>query len=201
MPLPAYVVFVGLAAGAGQTVTDDVGVHPSVQVDRHQASVVGQAFVGLRVPAWQVAIEAGLLELPDYYCRAQVADYPSYKGIPAGSYPQSADITQQISARAGYLRLNVYGPQLWRVTPYGFAGRAWVRSHNIESGAYNGTDPAYFEIGLSKTALYVGGGLELRLAERWSARAEVGVLPAATESYWTGTRDITIGTVGVVYAF
>lgn len=199
MDLTALFVYAGIGLGAGETVAPV----PDVPATRDTTSAVAAAFVGARTR--HVGLEAGLLSLPRYRCAASVSDYPAYKLAHTGEVvdsPASAEGTQEITSRAAYVRLNVYGPELWKLTPYVFYGQAWVRSTNVEHAVY--TDPdetAHFEIGLNKRAHYYGGGVEAALSARWAVRVEAGTIPSATQSYWTGDRDVWMGTVNAVLRF
>lgn len=70
------------------------------------------------------------MKLPEYHGRVTVPDYPAYKGLPKGTYPQTAAAQQDITASAPYARINAYGPKVLGAEPYGFYGLAKVKTDN-----------------------------------------------------------------------
>lgn len=196
--------YAGAGVGGGSTqAPPQADVSEWVSGYVRDSSAVAQAFVGVRYG--YLGLEAGGLRLPTYKSRAVVSDYPAYRMASLGqevSFPQSADITQTIDSKAAYARLNVYGPEVWHLTPYGFYGVARVLSQNVEQGSYNdGAVPAYHSVNLRKDVPYYGAGIEARFNQNWGGRVEYGVLPGATDSWWTGRRDIKMVNISVVYNF
>jgi hypothetical protein len=194
MDLSALTLSIGLGLGAGSTAAP----YPSsgLSGSRDTSSVVASAFAGVR--SRHVGLEGGFLLLPTYHSDVTVPDYPAYRMANFGDLvdtPSSAATTQSITSRAGYLRLSAYGPELWRMVPYLFFGRAWVRTTNIEHAVYTGPDEtADLQITFNQTTRYMGAGLEAVLPRHWSVRIEAGYIPDAVRSYWTNHRDVRVGT-------
>ena len=142
-----------------------------------------------------------MMNLPEYHGHAKTSDYPAYKGLPAGTYPQTAEAQQDITASGRYGRVNLYGPKVLGIEPYGFYGRARVGTDNHEHAIYNGTDDADFREKLTKMAKYYGGGVNIPLSDRLKMRAEIGKIPEASDSYHTVKRDMLMGLIGLGYTF
>jgi hypothetical protein len=195
MDMLAMTISVGLGVGSGSTKAPypEFGVYGT----RDTSNPVAVGFASARTR--YIGLEGGFLMLPKYTADASVPDYPAYRLVNFGEVvttPAGVVGTQKITSRAGYLRLNLYGPELWKITPYGFLGRAWVRTHNVEHADYTGpTESADFQITLNQATRYMGAGLEMSLTPGWSIRAEGGYLPSAVRSYWTNHRDVKIGTL------
>ena len=185
----------GVGLGYGQT--KDPSETPPVNLNREVSDKSGvlQAYILARNP-W-LGVELGYLNLPKYHARAWTDDYPAYKGIPAGSYPQTADVSQDIEAGALYKRLNAYLPEILGVEPYGFYGKAKVTSKNHEHALYNNKDHADYKETLTKEAPYFGGGLNYPLSKNVNLRAEIGKIRNGTSSYHTGNRDLLFGLLGL----
>ena len=192
-------VYAGAGVGHGQTGNQPAAAAHVALTDAHADSTTWGAFVGYR---WRwLAGEGGVMRLPTYGTRAFVDSYSAYKVTAPGSYPDTADIRQDITARGLYLRLNAYAPKVGPLEPYGFLGSAWVRSNNHEYGHYNGTDAAEFRIDLSKRAWLLGAGVQFDVTKRLTVRAEAYTIPGATESYWTDRRSVVGGQVQLVVSF
>ncbi len=146
-----------------------------------------------------IGIEGGWLNLPQYHTTTHTSDYPAYKGLAAGTYPQTVDGAQDIEARAFYGRLNLYAP-LSIASPYVFLGRATVKTWNYEHPTYNGTDRVEYHETLRRTANYVGAGIEKTFGS-FALRVEYGRIPKGTKDYHTLTRDFSFWTAGITYAF
>lgn len=186
----------GAGLGYGQT-KDPNSIPPSnINQEVTDKSAVLQAYLLARNP-W-LGVELGYLNLPKYRARAWTDDYPAYKGIAASDSPvQSADTTQDISASAFYKRLNAYLPEILGVEPYGFYGKAKVKSKNHEHGIYNGKDHADYNETITKDAPYFGGGINYPVSKNVNLRAEIGKIRNGTSSYHTGNRDLLFGLLGL----
>jgi hypothetical protein len=195
MDLTALTLYVGLGLGAGNTKAP----YPTYGVfgKRDTSSVVAAGFAGVRMR--YLGIEGGLLSLPRLSADVTVPDYPAYSLVNFGNVveaPSSVAGTHEITSHARYLRMNVYGPELWKVIPYAFIGKASVHTTNVEHATYTGPDEiADFRISFNQSARYWGAGLETGLSVHWSVRAEAGFIPSAVQSYWTRERDVSMGKV------
>lgn len=158
---------------------------------------------------WQIAavarspwfgIEGGFLRLPPYHSRSHTSDYPAYRGLPAGTYPQTVDGAQEIEARARYARMNLYYPGS-QLSPYAFYGRARVTTDNYEHPVYNQTDPQFFRQHLVRNAPYFGAGLQYELSPRSFLRAEYGRIPHGTVDPHTLDRNYDLLTLGAGVRF
>lgn len=137
------------------------------------------------------AAELGVLTLPGYHADA------------TGENPHR-HATQDITGRALFARGMVIAPDAWRLQPYGFLGAAKVNGENHEVGQCAECGAGYvpdWHSSTSKVVPYYGGGLQIRVSEHWSARGELGILPKAIVSPWTGTRTYAISSISVLYTF
>lgn len=187
----------GVGLGYGQTKDPNTVPPGNINQEVSNKSGVLQAYALAR-NSW-VGAEVGFLNLPKYSARVWTDNYPAYKGIAAAdSAVQTADVTQDISARALYKRLNAYLPGILGVEPYGFYGKAKVTSKNHEHGVYNGgAEHADYRETLTKDAPYFGGGINYPIGKNMNLRAEVGKIRNGTSSYHTGNRDLTFGILGL----
>jgi hypothetical protein len=195
MELGTYALYVGLGLGAGSTTADTPKVDGVVR--RDTSSAVASGFVGVR--RGRMEFEGGILSLPKYKGYAYISDYLAYRRAnfnEIGPGPASAEGVQRITSRAYYVRLSASGPDLRRITPYAFVGLARVRTSNTEDSTYFAPDETlHFHIALYQWACYCGIGLNTSVSQRLSIRAEAGYIPGAVQAYWTGKRDIRMGTL------
>lgn len=195
--LPELIVTLGLGLGYGSTDSDagpkfDSNLSGSVDTK----SPVYQAFAGLRYK--HVGLEGGFLELPRYQSQVYTGDYGAYKHIRCSPIT-TASASQTINSHAWYARGNLFGPD-WFVTPYAFAGAAYVATHNHEHALYDGHINNDFDRTFNKWAPYYGVGLQKTFGHL-AIRAEVAQIRGASDSYWTGRRDANFGTIAVGYSF
>lgn len=184
----------GVGVGYGQTYAPE----NYTNIDSHKTdkSAVLQAYLLARNP-W-VGAEIGHMKLPEYHSRSYTGDYPAYKQLPAGTYPQTVSGQQDITASGNYARLNAYGPKVFGAEPYGFYGRMRVKSDNHEQATYNGTDRQELrQPNLTKNAAMYGLGAQVPLSSNSYLRAELGRIPHATKDYHTLDRDVTYGLLGL----
>ncbi len=146
-----------------------------------------------------IGIEGGWINLPQYHTTTHTSDYPAYKGLAAGTYPQTVGGAQDITARAVYGRLNLYAPFSF-ASPYVFAGKARVTTRNYEHPTYNGTDHVEYREVLKRTANYVGAGVEKSFGPV-ALRVEYGRIPKGTQDYHTLVRNFSMAMVGIAYQF
>lgn len=187
----------GVGVGYGQTRANDS--FANVDATHSNSSAAAQAYLLARNPL--LGAEVGYLRLPEYHSQVNVPNYPAYKGLPAGTYPQTASANQDITANGLYARLNLYGPKVLGAEPYGFYGRARVTTDNHEHAVYNNTDEADFREKTSRVAPYYGLGLNYPLTKNTNIRAEYGRIPKATSDYHTGDRDMQMGLIGLGLRF
>jgi hypothetical protein len=158
---------------------------------KYPTSVFGQAYAGV---GWRfLAIEGGWLTLPHYH------------GYAVGTNPPRSG-SQDIDGQAIFGRLLVRTPPSWTwwARPYLFAGAAQVWSQNHEVGSCPTCGAGYipdFRISFHATRPYFGGGVDVPLISHLSARAELGIIPDAVDSFWTGDRDYTFGSIGLMWRF
>lgn len=194
---PELIVTLGLGLGYGST---DDGV-PKIFNDNvtgkvETRSAVYQAFAALRYK--HIGLEGGFLELPRYQSYVDIKDYGAYRHIECPPIT-TASATQTITAHSFYARGNVFGPD-WIVTPYAFAGAAYVATHNHEHALYDGHINNDFDRTFNKWAPYYGVGLQKTFGQL-AIRAEVAQIRGASDSYWTGRRDANFGTVAIGWSF
>ncbi len=187
----------GVGAGYGQTYAPEN--YSNIDSQKTDKSAVMQAYLLARNP-W-LGAEVGYMKLPEYHSRSHTSDYPAYKGLPPGTYPQTVDGRQDITARGLYGRLNAYGPTILGAEPYGFYGRAKVGTDNHEHAVYNGVDEADLRQKLSRVAPYYGLGVNVPLSKNMNLRAEYGRIPKATSDYHTLDRDMQMGLLGLGMRF
>lgn len=192
---PAYEVGAGI--GYGRTYAPEN--YSNIDSHKTDTSSVGQAYALARNP--YLGAEIGYMKLPEYHSRSHTDNYPAYKGLATGTYPQTVDGRQDITASSPYARLNLYGPTIMGAEPYGFYGRAKVNSQNHEHAVYNGTDEADLRQSLSRLAPYYGLGVNAPLSKNVNLRAEYGRIPHATVDYHTLDRDISMGLIGLGVKF
>lgn len=192
----------GVDGGIGQTTPGATNVGPGGEQQASNTSEVLRAYALARNP-W-LGVEAGYMKLPELNARVNIRDYPSYKfaaeGRLSADMPRNAQGSQDITATAPYGRLNVYGPTVSGVEPYGFYGKAKVRTDNHEKASYNdGQSQAEHREILKKTSKYYGAGLQAQLAKNLVLRAEYGRIPNSVDEYHTNKRDISMGLLGLGY--
>lgn len=171
------------------TVTDRVYLNTK----RDAFSVFFGGYAGI---GWQFfAAEGGLLRLPGYHSSTD-ALFPTRSGV------------QDIGGRARFIRGVVRVPPSWGwpVQPFAFYGKMHVsgRSQEVDrcpscGAGWNPTEP--FIVHTETTRPYYGIGAEVPLYGVLSARAEIGHVPQAIQSFWTGTRNYTLGTVALQARF
>lgn len=140
-------------------------------------------FFGFR-DGW-LAAEIGVLQLPKYRGSFDTSDYPAYKGLPPGTYPQTAGGVQSIDATSFYLRGLAYGPNVFGVQTFLSAGVAFTRSHNVEQALYNGVDRATNDITFWSRRPIIGLGVEVG-----PMRIEYIRINGATDNPHTLKRDV-----------
>lgn len=193
-------MYAGGAIGFGAGAPDKPLNHTSISVNRAEDGATAAAFIGYRNGI--VAIESGIMTMPDYHATAGTDNYPAYKGCTFGpTCPQSAHITQDIMSRAYYLRGNLYGPELAAIEPYVFVGYANTDTHNHEYGSYNGNETVDFKIDVRQQAWLWGAGAQTKIASSWKVRAEVVVVPGYVDEEHTLRRNAFIGSIGIFYSF
>jgi len=190
----AYVGAFGGYGGSSMERVDDPGITARIypRIDKHQHSFFGGAYAGA---GWRfLAVEGGILKLP-YYHASVDGLYPAREG------------NQTIGGSALYLRGLVRTPPSWGwpVAPYGFAGAAHVNATSrevVHCACYPGGE-ADFRAPLERhrARFYWGFGAEIPLDRTFSLRGEVGFIPAAVQSFWTGTRDYTLGSIALQIRF
>ena len=189
--------FVGGGLGLGETLPNRAAVFnaiPGTRSVQETRSETWTAFAGYRFGP--VGLEAGFIRLPKYRGIFDTKDYPLYKGLAPGSYPQTAYVTQSINAQTFYLRINAYAPRVWGVQPYIAAGYAITQSHNVEQALYDGVDRATNDIRFrSRRALFAVG------AEVVPMRVEFVRIDGATDNPHTLRRDVRMVNVSLVHRF
>lgn len=186
---------IGVDAGYGQNSAPQDS--SSDQYQRTTSDVL-RAYALARNPF--LGLEAGYMKLPEMHTKFSTGDYPAYKLAAQGlsvTYPQTATATQDITASSPYARLNLYGPTVMGAEPYGFLGKALVRTDNHEHAIYNNKDVNDYREVLKQMANYYGLGLEMPLSKDLTLRAEYGRIPNAVDEYHTNRRDISMGTLGL----
>jgi hypothetical protein len=185
---------IGGGLGYGQTYAYEG--YSGIDAKETDKSVVIQAYAVGR-NSW-IGAEIGFLKLPEYHCRSWVPNYPLYKGLPVGTYPTTVSGAQDITAHGRYGRLNLYGPLVLGIEPYGFYGRIRVSTDNHEYATYDGIDHAELRNPkLTRNARIFGFGVNVPLSTHAYFRAEIGKIPHATVEYHTLDRDMTYGLIGL----
>lgn len=188
--------YMGAGFGYGQTgesTAAKFNAQPYNRSEQDVQSVTAGMYVGYR--RGSVGLEAGALRLPEYRGTFYTSDYPAYKGLPAGTYPQTASAVQAINASSVYARVNLYGPESW-VTPYVFGGLSYTESRNRESAVYNGTDHAeHSDVTYMKRPIF-GAGLM-----KGPMRVEYIRINRATDSQHTLRRDVQMVLVSAQVKF
>lgn len=177
----------GIGAGSsydGATYAPEVIGRQYVDARKDASSSVVQAFAGIRSEF--LGGEIGYLRLPKYDAFAR------------GLNP-SRSASQEITAQALYARVMVWTPPR-DLRGYAFAGLARVSGRNHEYGERLGV-PVEHRNETSERARYVGAGIEYRVNARTALRLELGVLPHAVRSHWTGDRTYTYSTMAVQHGF
>lgn len=194
--------YVGAGVGYGTTKADKQANFPKEFTGfRNEASSSGALFAGYR-RGW-LAVEAGAMRLPTYRSSASTQDYPAYKGLPAGTYPQTAAITQEIFSKALYLRGNAYLPYklFGKVEAYCFFGRVHAYNFNHEYGDYNGTDYVDYKVSFTNLTWMAGVGAQMALGGKWAARLEYTGIPHATVEEHTLDRDVRMVSLQLLRSF
>lgn len=184
-------LYVGAGIGYGTTKADkQANIHNGLTGFRNEASSTGALFAGYR-RGW-LAVEAGAMRLPTYRSSVSTLDYPAYKGLPAGTYPQTAAITQEIFSKAMYLRGSAYLPfkLFGKVEAYGFFGRVYAYNFNHEYGDYNGTDQVDYKVRFTNLTWLRGVGIQSSINSKWSMRLEYTIIPHATVEEHTLDRGV-----------
>lgn len=152
-------------------------------------------FSGVRYGSF--GVESGIIQLPKYRGSANTSDYPAYKGLPPGTYPQTASATQAIDSTAIYARANFYIPTPF-VTTYVFTGAAMTYTHNVEQALYNGAERATNDIRFwskSPRPLYGMGVIAGHM------RVEYVHIDGAIDNQHTNRRDVRMVNVSYVHQF
>ena len=155
---------------------------------RHDYSAFGGAYAG--VGYGPVAGEIGWMQQPGYHSYVE-------------ALAPTRHTVQTIKGSALFARALLRAPRDWPVQPYAFAGAARVKSQSREVGVcptcqWNGGD---FRVDMRATRPYVGAGIEIPLYGPVSGRVEFGYIPRASSSFWSGTRDYTLGSVALQVRF
>jgi len=190
-PITLYFVAV-VGAGeseARQTVDPELAARVYSVAEAHPRGTVYGAALGAR--SGLLAAEVGGLKLPAYRGYAEAL-------APARSASQS------IKGEAYFARMLLYATRSWTVQPYIFGGAAYTIGYNHEQGQCATCGAGYVPDWRNTTRAvvpYYGGGIEVPVSERVTIRAEIGRMPGAIDSHWTGRRDYTFGTVGIAVSF
>lgn len=189
--------YLGGGVGYGETHPNRAHVFnaiPGTRSVQETRSETWTAFAGYRLGP--VGLEAGFIRLPKYRSIFDTKDYPLYKGLAPGSYPQTAYVTQSIDAQTFYLRLNAYGPRVLGIQPYIAGGYAITRSHNVERALYDGVDTATNDIKFRSRRALIALGAEVR-----QVRMEFVRIDGATDNPHTLRRDVRMVNVSLIHRF
>lgn len=193
-------VYVGGAIGYGAGSPDKPRNYTNLSIERTEESATANVFIGYRFGT--MAIEGGLMSLPEYHSTVSTDNYPAYKGcVRSSTCPQTSHIQQDIMSRAYYLRANVYAPAVYGIEPYAFGGYAKTDTHNHEYGNYDNTETVDFKVDAHQQAWFWGVGAQKKLTGSWSIRAEALVMPAYIDEEHTGRRHAWVGNIGLQYNF
>ena len=193
-------VYVGAGVGYGSGVPDSTRQFTGLSIERTQESATANAFIGYRFGS--IAVETGVMTMPEYHSTVSTDNYPAYKGcVRSSTCPQTSHIQQDIMSRAYYLRANVYAPKVAGIEPYVFGGYAKTDTHNHEYGNYDNTETVDFKIDAHQQAWFFGAGLQKNVSNKWSIRAEALVMPAYVDEEHTGRRHAWVGSVAIQRSF
>lgn len=195
--LRGLAIELGIGAGYGQTYAPEG--YSNIDSQKSDTSATLLAFLQARNKIF--GGEVGYMKLPEYHSKSHTSDYPAYKHLPAGTYPQTVDGQQDITARGRYARANAYGPTMGGVEPYAFLGKMRVSSDNHEHATYDGKDEADLRQKLTKNAPYYGIGAQTNIGKNWNLRGEYSEVPHATVDYHTLDRKIRMFNLGLGYQF
>lgn len=193
-------LYIGGSLGFGSTGTNTAAKYNTTYQSEQEStlSTTRGLFIGYRQGF--IAIEAGQLKMPAYYGHDRVNDYPRYKGLPPGTYPQTADITQSITAEAKYVRANFYTPTVHKIEPYFFIGQARTATDNKEWGWYNSTDFVSYANSTETKRMMIGVGVQYAI-DHVIVRTEYFRIDDASDNYHTGRRDMRVTEIGVAWVF
>lgn len=185
--------FVGYSAsGVASPAAKDVNGTAYQREDIRPGSFFGGAYAGIGYSA--LAAEAGVLRLPNYHSSVDGAA-PARNG------------NQSIGGSVAFARAVLRVPPQWGwyAQPYVFGGGAHVKAASrevVHCGCYPGGE-ADFSAPLEHHGLrpYYGVGAEVPLYGPISARAEVGFIRGAVQSFWTSNRNYTLGSVALQVRF
>lgn len=183
--------YLGINVGAGTSANpapDDMGREyaPGTYASSDNPSFQ----LGLGVRSGKYAAEIGWIKLP------------TYKAHAIGLNP-TREADQVIQARALYARGFIYLPKFHGTEPFTFLGVAYVSGQNHEWGWCDGCPEGYVSDWHSDTKNsrpYYGLGFQQKLRSTTTIRAEIGRIPGAVDSLWTGKRDYTVATLGVQFS-
>jgi hypothetical protein len=190
-------LYAGGSLGYGQTGVEDVNRYRSAtfHIDQSTKSTAYAAFVGYRFK-W-LAIEGGMMKLPEYFARMDTTDYTAYLGKDIGIKTAYAEDT--VRANATYVRGNLYLSRgAWQ--PYVTAGIARVTSDQYTYGLYDGKTLGIANYHTAKNAGIYGFGVQYGRGNIFG-RVEALRVPLATENPATGRRDVwmVMGSVGYTF--
>lgn len=155
------------------------------------------AFAGKRYDQW--GIEGGVFALPKFTGNGYTPDYTAYKGYADPTHPKTAQITGIVSGTALYARGQVYGPEVYRLTPYAFAGAALSFNKVHQFGYYDSTDFVEHKQRFHNFAPIVGVGVQYAMTPRLSARVEYLQASGIVKNPHTGKRNVEMLSLGLVY--
>lgn len=191
--------YVGIGIGHGNTLANNQPAYKNIDVTRTQESTIGTGFAGYRFG--YIAVESGAMYLPEYHATADTRDYPKYNGCAVGpTCPQTATITQDIFARAVYLRANLYTPKLGTFEGYTFVGRAIIYNYNHEYGNYNGIEMVDFKVSFTDQSLFSGFGVQ-SAAGKNMVRLEYMIIPSASTEAHTLVRNVSLTSLSFLRKF
>ena len=187
-PLAFYAAF-----GAGIGTQDDPTQHipAGVAYEQHDRDSAVQGLLGVR--AGHLGLELGAVRLPEFHRHAHSS---------RGEF--TADITQDITAKAYFARAVAFGPEVWRVTPFVSLGMASVHASNHEYGYYvqcgRKSDQDYAG-GASQRSLIAGIGAQVRVTDHLFGRLEYAHIPHGTTEMHMGNREYSYTTLSLGWRF
>lgn len=160
----------------------------NVVIDRHAYAPFWGVYGGVGYGI--VAAEIGYINMPGYHSYVEALN-------------PSRHTVQTITGNAPYARILLRAPLDWTIRPYAFGGAARVHSTSKEIGVcptcqFNSPE---FTVQMQAARPYVGAGLEVSLYGPISGRVEYGYIPRASSSFWSGTRDYSLGSVALQVRF
>lgn len=161
----------------------------NTSINRHAYSAFAGLYAGMGYGL--LAGEIGWMTEPGYHSFVVAADPDRHT-------------VQTITGDALYARALLRAPKDWTARPYAFAGAARVHSVSREVGSCAACGVGYvpdFRVSMSATRPYVGAGIEVSLWGPVSGRIEYGYIPRASSSFWSGTRDYTLGSMALQVRF